>query len=177
MRYDEIKKMIIGSSPDDWAVVETGGGVFTDGLAGAGSGAEGRPEAESHVYLAVYRPAVELRLAWGLTTSTGLEFEGWDFAHQSIVRRLTDGFWQGALVARWSVLSVDEYRCFLPMPEPLVAATGLTPRDHEIAGWAVKASEVALARLLQGLTFGDDSGFDGYLEQTGSVVVPDEEMR
>jgi hypothetical protein len=38
VRYDEVRKMITGSSPSDWTVVETGGNTYLDRFEGRGSG-------------------------------------------------------------------------------------------------------------------------------------------
>ena len=79
MRYEEVRKLITGSSPEDWEVIEVEGNVYLDRFEGVTSG--GRPllKAESHIYLAIYRADIDLRLAWGMTEATGLTFEGWDF--------------------------------------------------------------------------------------------------
>ena len=175
MRYDEVRKLITGSSPDDWAVIEVEGNVYLDRFEGVSSGGDWRSlKAESHIYLAIYRADVDLRLAWGMTEATGLAFEGWNFPHRSIERQLVDGFWRGAFVTRWPVLEVDEGSCYLPYPRPAVAPDG-APQGHFVVGSQVRASEVALARLLQQLTGREDREFDQYLRQTGAVSVPDDE--
>jgi hypothetical protein len=176
MRYEEVRKLITGSSPEDWEVIEVEGNVYLDRFEGVTSG--GRPllKAESHIYLAIYRADIDLRLAWGMTEATGLTFEGWDFPHRSIERQLVDGFWRGAFVTRWPVLEVDEGRCYLPYPRPAVAADGRPPEGHFVVGSRVRASEVALARLLQELAGREDREFDQYLRQTGAVEVPDEQL-
>lgn len=151
MRYDEIRKLITGSSPDDWALVEVTGNVYLDRVEAGVSGGNRWLDVDSHTYLAVYKDQVDLRLAWGMTADKELTFDGWDFADRSIDRQFVDGFWCGALVTRWPVLSVDGYRCYLPSPQLSVVETGAAFQDHEVVGSTVKASEVALARLLQGL--------------------------
>jgi hypothetical protein len=71
---------------------------------------------------------------------------------------LVDGFWRGALVTRWPVLRVDGGKCYLLSPVPSVMATGAS--DHEVAGYTMKASEVAVARLLQQLAGHGGLAFD-----------------
>ena len=173
MRYQEVRKLITGSSPDDWGVINVEGNIFLDRLEGVRSGGQQWLEAESHVYLALYQPDADLRLAWGMTHSTGLAFEGWDFPNRSIERFLVDGFWRGSFVTRWPMLSVDGDRCYLPYPLPAVAAGRAAAGHHFVVGSRVKASEVALARLLQQLVGREDREFDTYLRQTGAIVVPD----
>jgi hypothetical protein len=173
VRYEEIRQLITGSSPDDWAVIESGGGVYLDRLGQVGWGDGQSLEVESHLYLAVFKPDAGVRLAWGVTEDTGLVFDGWEWPDPRIARQVVDGFWHGALVTRWLVLSVDGGRCYLPVPRHAFAGEVLG--DGETAGWAVKESEVALARLLQQLARpGDD--FGGYLKRTEAIVVPDEDL-
>jgi hypothetical protein len=174
MRYEEVRRLITGSSPDDWAVIDVAGNIYLDRFEGVSSGGQQWLEAAGHVYLALYQPDVDLRLAWGMTHTTGLAFEGWNFPNRSIERFLVDGFWRDSFVTRWPVLSVDGDRCYLPYPLPAVAAGGAAAGHHFVVGSRVKASEVALARLLQQLAGREDLEFDTYLRQTGAVVVPDE---
>jgi hypothetical protein len=176
MRYEEVRKLITGSSPDDWAVIDVEGSAYLDRLEGVSSGGQRWLQAASHVYLAIYQADTDLRLAWGMTVATGLSFEGWNFPNRSIERLLVDGFWRDAFVTRWPVLSVDGDRCYLPFPLPTVAAGGAAAEQHFTAGWTVKASEVSLARLLQQLAGREDREFDSYLRRTGAVVVPDEDL-
>jgi hypothetical protein len=175
MRYEEVRKLITGSSPDDWEVIEVEGNVYLDRFEGVSSGDWRSLKAESHIYMAIYRADIDLRLAWGMTEATGLTFEGWNFPHRSIERQLVDGFWRGAFVTRWPVLEVDDGRCYLPYPRPAVTAEGSAP-GHFVTGSRVRASEVALARLLQHLTGREDREFDQYLRQTKAVEVPDGEI-
>ena len=175
MRYDEFRELIIGSSPDDWALLEDSGGVYSYDLREVGLGDRRRLKVEAHHNLAVYRADIDLQLTWGLTLDSDLTFEGMDFADPSIALQLVDGLWRGALVTRWPVLWVNGGRCYLPVPQAVVVAGGAS--DREVAGWKVKAGDVAVARLLQRLVSGSaGEDFDGYLQQTGAVVVPDDEL-
>jgi hypothetical protein len=176
MRYEEVRKLITGSSADNWTVIDVEGNVYLDQLERVSSGGQRWLEAASHVYLAIYQADVDLRLAWGMTIATGLSFEGWNFPNPSIGRLLVDGFWRDSFVIRWPVLSVDGDRCYLPHPLPAVAAGGTAAGQHFVLGSRVKASEVALARLLQQLAGREDREFDSYLRRTGAVVIPDEEL-
>jgi hypothetical protein len=74
------------------------------------------------------------------------------------------------------VLSVDGDRCYLPYPLPAVAADAAAGGHHFVVGSRVRASEVALARLLQQLVGREDQEFDTYLRQTGAAVIPDENL-
>jgi hypothetical protein len=175
VRYDEIRKMIISSSPDDWALIEVTGDVYLERFEVRGTGDETSLDVEGHTYLAVYKDDVDLRLAWGMRSETGLTFEGWDFPDRSIDREYVDGFWRGALVIRWPVLAVDGHRCYLPSPQLSVFRTESESRDDEVAGTTVKASDVGLARLLHRLVGRDDREFDANLRLANAVEVPDED--
>jgi hypothetical protein len=129
-------------------------------------------DTDSHTCLAVYQADIDLRLAWGLTIGDGLELDGFNFADPSITRQAVDGFWRGALVTRWHVLSVDGHRCYLPDPHPAHGKTGEGVGGVETVRWTAKASEVALARLLQAMVHGKGGEFESYLARAGIVEVP-----
>jgi hypothetical protein len=173
VKYNEIKQMIITSSPHDWEVVTVDGATFLDQF-----GVRTTPERtwldnESHTYLAVFRADVDLRLAWGLPHGENLSYQGWTFADPHISRHLVDGFWRGALVARWSLLSVDGGRCYLPEPSYSTVTDTGAPGDSKITGTTVTESELALARLLQGMTRAIGPDVDSYLRQSRAAVIPD----
>jgi hypothetical protein len=165
VKYDEITRMVTASSPDDWTVLGDGP-IYLDRFTQVHSGDRHWMEADSHYYLAVYQADVNLRLAWGITLDDKLSFEGWTWPDRSITRLLVDALWQGALVARWAVLSVDGGRCYLPNPRRDSSSSAPT------VAWTAEASEIALARLLQRLTRPSDTDFARYLEQAGVVEVP-----
>jgi hypothetical protein len=132
-----------------------------------------RLEVDTHEYLAVvYKRDVSLRVAWGLQLDDRLEFEGWTFSDSSD-RLAVDAFWQGALVARWTVLLVDGARSYLPEVRSAYAKTGESARDYQRFGWIATASDIAIAWLLD-LIVRPGREFDNYLEQARIVEVPDE---
>jgi hypothetical protein len=172
MQHDEIKRMITGSSPGDWVLLGEGP-LFIDGLTEVSAGDRHWLEVDRHNYLAVYKPDVDLRLAWGLTLDTGLSYDGWVFPDPAIDRLLVDGFWQGSLVARWTLVSVDGHRCYLPDPERAYVKTGDSPRDYETVGWTATKTDIALARLLNELVQRPAGEFERYMSQSGIVEISD----
>jgi hypothetical protein len=172
VRYDEITQMITESTADDWKVLT--GPTFVHRLGNVRTGGQNWLEAHSYDYIAVYKPDVDLRLAWGLPYGDNVTYPGWDFPAPGTNRLLADGFWRGALVARWQVLSVDGNRCYLPHPDLIVAETGALPHDPVVpAGTTVKTSDIALARLLQQMAPRNATrGFDDYLKETGAQEIP-----
>jgi hypothetical protein len=156
VRYDEIISMITASSPGDWQRVEKLGGPDWPG---------GYPN------LAVYKPDAGLRLAWGLMLDDDVNLEGWNFPGHT-ERHLADAFWRGGLIARWSVLAVDNLHSYLPEPHRSTAEAGEPGSGAEHVGWTVKKSETAVPRLLHSLTPRRGPGdFDSYLKQSGTVEV------
>jgi hypothetical protein len=101
VKYDDITGMVTGSSVDDWAVLQPGP-LYLDELGEVSSNEGHWIEVNSHHSMAVYRPDVSLRLAWGQEREDDLLFEGWSWPDAKITRSLADAFWQGSLVARWS---------------------------------------------------------------------------
>lgn len=163
--------MITESTPGDWKV--TTGPTFLHRLGNVRTGGQTWLEADSYDYIAVYKPDVDLRLAWGLPYGDNLSYPGWTFPDPKISRLLADGFWRGALVARWQVLSVDGNRCYLPHPDLIVAETGALPHDPVVpTGTTVKTSEIGLARLLQQMVLRHATrSFDDYLTGTGAQEI------
>jgi hypothetical protein len=174
VKHDEITRMVTGSSADDWTVLGHGP-TFLDRFGAVISGTDYRLEADPHYYLAVYKADVSLRLAWGIQVDDKLEIDGWIWPDRSITRHLVDAFWQGALVARWTVLLVDGARCYLPDPDRAYVRTDDSIQGFETVGTTAKQSEVGVARLLHTIVHpGGGAEFDRYLEQAGAVAVPDE---
>lgn len=162
MRYDEVTKLVTSSSPEDWAMISEGP-LFLDRFTNIMSDGRDWLEADSHNYLVINKADVNLRLAWGLELDSGLHFEGWSFPDQSISQFAVDAFWQGALVARWTLLLVDGARSYLPVPE----------RVADRSGWTASADEIALARLLQELVGRPAGQFDSYMARAGIVPAAD----
>ncbi|HVB45176.1 MAG TPA: hypothetical protein VNF47_21070 [Streptosporangiaceae bacterium] len=177
MKYDELRKTILASSPQDWAKVEGGDPFFLSAPEDHHKG-DGQhwTETRSHVHMATYRADVDLRIAWGLPVAEGLAFEGMLFPDKSIERRLVDGLWRGALVTRWTVLLVDGGRMYLPEPGREGVQSGEMPGEgYEHIAWTAKASEIALARLINGLANPWAAEFDHYLEKRAAIIeIPDE---
>jgi hypothetical protein len=174
VKYDEITQMVTSSSAGDWTVLQPGP-LYLDELGEVSSGDRHWVEVNTHYSMAVYRPDVNLRLAWGLKRDDDQHFEGWSWPNPKITRSLADAFWQGSLVARWSYLVVDGGACYLPDPDREILRTGDSPTDIEWGRRTAQASEVALARLLNAFAQRPYEQFDRYFEQSGIVEVPDEQ--
>lgn len=170
MQYDEITHLITDSSPDDWEVLP-GMPLHLGWLTQMDAGTDEHwVKVDSHTHLAVYRANVGLRLAWGLKTGERMSFDGrpWE-----VTGLLADAFWQGALVARWWVLHVDEGACYLPQPFTEIVSTGQAIGQPIMD--TAKASGVNLARLLQRLVRpgAGAAEFERYWNESRLTEVPD----
>ncbi len=177
MRYDEITQVVTASKPEDWEVIDVGSGPLYLERHGEVSNGSGQlwVEVDSHYYLAVYKPDVSLRIAWGIRVGDKWESveDRWIWPDRSMERFAVDAFWHGALVARWALLSVDGGNCYLPDADRATVQTDDSTKGYQTVAWTAKASDIALARLVDRLTR-SISQFDRFLEQTGIVEVPDE---
>jgi hypothetical protein len=150
VRDDEIRETITSSSPSDWTVIGKDDPRFPAG----GEGGQ-------HTFAALYKPDPDLRLAWGLAIDgPGIAEQGWTFSDKETTRQVAEAWLRGELAARWSLLLVDGYRCYVPEHHP-----------EYPAGWTVKKSEYALAKLLMELRGKRDWGVDARLRQTGAQIV------
>ena len=168
----QIRTMVRASAPADWEDLEPGP-WYLDGFATV----NGQVETSYHPRLAVYRPDVSLRLAWGMRKSwgdsddDGLRFD-WHFPDPRMVLELVDVLWAGALVDRLVVVAVDGHRCLLPCPaEPIVVDSGQHRPD--IVGETASAYDVAVARLVNSIGDGI-SEFDRYFRESGIVEIPND---
>jgi hypothetical protein len=177
MRNDQVRDMITASSPDDWELLSMDAltprhrawEVFSRGQRRL----EVNSRPHSH-YLAAYKADVDLRLAWSMKVGEDLTYEGLDFPNPGITREVADGFWRGAVVARWFVLAVDGHRCYLPEPQRAHVETGEPIRDAGTIRWTAPASHIRLARLLQRLSHPSEPSqeFEHHLRRAGIAETP-----
>jgi hypothetical protein len=176
MRYQEITRTVIGSTTSDWEQIG-GTHLFIYGLGEVQSADQHWVSVDYHHSLAVYKPDVNLRLAWGLEEDRDLSFRGMNFPDRQVRRASADAFWQGALVARWTYLVVDGGRCYLP--EVREAYDGQQEHPFNSEQWQFRAleasaSDVAVARLLKNLLGRPEaSTFSAYMRQAKIAEVPD----
>lgn len=167
--------MVTGSGPADWQVLDAWGGpLYLDRFGGVSDAHHHWMEVDSHYCLAVYKPDVGLRIAWGITIGDKWEEteEQWVWPNRSMYRFAVDAFWQGALVARWTLLGVDGGRCYLPDAERAYVQADDTLHGFLTVGWTAKPGEIAVARLVD--TLSTHREFDRYFEQARIAEVPGE---
>jgi hypothetical protein len=178
MRYDDVRNTVTSSLTTDWALLAEGP-YYLDQLAQV-SGPEGHwIEIDSHYHLAVYKPDVSIRLAWGIRQDYRLVFDGWQWPANSkdIARFIVDVFWGGALVARWTLLVVDEGHCYLPDPHRKYTHMDNGALNIEAGPWLATTGEIALAQLLNNLVGRDSGEFERYFDATGITEVEDDARR
>ena len=173
MRLDEVHDLIRTTGATDWHLVEGPGQTFLDTLAvttfGIDDDAPWRLDIDGHHSRAPFRGDVSLGLAWGLDYEGGRTWkEPWATFPDEEVR----GFWadilyNGMLIGRNLLASVDGGRCYLPMPHPIVDTDGAAPT---VTGQRVSTFEYNVARLIDGIGRGT-SEFDTYFAQTGIQII------
>lgn len=173
---DEIREMVMKSNlEEDWHTIGCWGGgsgpSFLDQFAQVNQYVDGEPiasiEHDAHGLIGVYRPAVELRVAYGLDIDdrAQLHFDGLHFADESVTGKIIDFFWNGALVDRVHTISVDGGRAVLPRPSGREDEVEEAPGLYTVTGW-----EYSAARLAHSLERVPDS-FDQYFDQAGFKVI------
>ncbi|MEU6068531.1 hypothetical protein ABZ864_29755 [Streptomyces sp. NPDC047082] len=115
MQLKDIRLSIEKSTNEDWHFINCWGG---------GSGPsfhnkyEWALELDSHHSTLIYRENVALTIAWGINTNKGMR-PSWlnSFGNDSSADyQIGDIFWNGALIDRYYLASVDGGRVLLPVP-------------------------------------------------------------
>jgi len=177
VQLSQIRKLVTDSTADEWEVTRHGP-FFLPKLSTSWSpGVDGETvthiDADEHSYLLVFRPDVNLRLAWGLEEDSDLVFEWGKFPDPKISRLLVDTFWAGALVDREAVYAVDGNRCYLPETERALVQKGADTMDIETFAFTAAPDVVKRARLINRLTGATDASFDSYMKLANFIVLPD----
>lgn len=174
MSLDELLDLIAHSDADTWHLVQAGT-TYTDrfNVIALGGGATA-VDVDQHLGLAVYRPDVDVRIAWGIrrddigTTQQFSPPERPEWNTHGITRdaraALLDVFYRGALVYRTTYYWVDGGN--LPYP-----------RSRQIEGQTRQVAsrqESALVGLVEALSEGSAAGYWSRLEQVGFLLVDEE---
>ncbi len=185
--HDEVLRTIESSDLDEWHVIMCWGEgpsyldqMQVADITEAGSGQKRQEiDVASHTLRAAFKPDLSLNIAAGLRPEGDerLSFDWANFPDPKIRASLVDVFWNGALVYRDQVLTVDGGRAVLPWPHPIgtsaldsVSSTDWKMRHVQI-GNMVTPFELALARLVHGFERGPRE-FDRYFSQSGIFVEP-----
>lgn len=158
--------MAITAPAGDWVKA----GSYQIPMPATAQGADGRP----HLWVALYKPDISLLLAWGASSGQDPDYPftfPWPAAHAR-EHQFADIVWNGVPVARRGIWLVDNDRCYLPDASPAHAGTAEEAAEGrcEQAGLAASESDIALARLLQGLAHPTGPRFGAYLRDSGIVA-------
>ncbi|MGX1025377.1 hypothetical protein RKD37_000188 [Streptomyces ambofaciens] len=176
MRLADIRNTIEQSTNEDWHHIGCWGGgsgpSFHDrwerwGTLGGEELSKWSLDLESHGNTLVNRENVALTIAWGITVNKGMTPDWNTFPDDRPVDyQVGDVFWNGALVDRHLLVSVDGGRVILPVPKPIY-----DKREGKtiVARFEVTRFERAFARLLHNAEPGED--FDRYYKDAGFVTV------
>jgi len=145
MRLDELQTTISNSLPAEWQRIKLSGPTYRDRFGAWSSPADGTSgiDHDSHVEVAVYRPDIDLTVAYGMPESQHehkLKFEWSANFPDSAIREISiaDFFWRGSLVERVSYVYVDGGR-------------GIVPLGGGHQGLQITQYGLAAARLLSGI--------------------------
>jgi hypothetical protein len=146
MTFDELRALIANSRPADWHRIKSAGPTYRDRFGSWSSPANNTSgvDHDSHGELAVYRPDIDLTIAYGMPESQhdrDLKFEWSENFPDSKIREisLADIFWRGSLVDRVNSVYVDGGR-------------GIVPIGGGHQGLRITQYDLAVARLLSGIT-------------------------
>lgn len=112
---------------------------------------------DEHVVSFTYAPDVAITMAYGLVDQAAFELPpDYPFARENARTLYLDIFYEGRLVHRETIVSVDRHRCLLPLP----------------ASWdppiSVPTAQFSLVRLIHALA-GPPTDYDGYFLESGMV--------
>ncbi|NIL86545.1 hypothetical protein RhoFasGS6_03949 [Rhodococcus fascians] len=167
MTLDELRTLIQESNATDWSAIKYEGPTYRDRLMGTGSGAAGDGVGvNSHHSTAIYRPDIDLTLAWGMpmdfrysgSVSNRDRTFDWSkkFPDSEVSVELADFFWRGSLVERVAYVLVDSSRAVLPWA-------------LEYDGLKTDRYEYDVARLVDGLA--GRNQFDEYFRRAGFTLA------
>ncbi|MBU8808959.1 hypothetical protein KL953_08625 [Mycolicibacterium goodii] len=149
MHLQELRQTIIESDTSDWHRILRQGATYRDRFSSWSSPSDGTSgvHTDSHSNVVVYKPDIDLTIAYGMGESTHhgvkLSFEWSDAFPDSNIREISiaDVFWRSSLVDRVNFVYVDGGRGILPLGE-----------GHQ--GLQITQYDYAIASLLDALDGG-----------------------
>ena len=182
---NDVHEALTTSGPEDWHLVEPSFPTYLDNQQDLVD-LEGRRQMAGHDQIAVWRPDVRLRLAWGMPEvgfpDPEIQGEGnamWaPFVPDRTVRSfLVDVLHSGALIDRYVGARIDGGRGLLPWPRPSPVADANEYLDQERPPpplpWVVTRRHHDVLRLVHQLVHGTADAFD-QLFGRAQVLVDDE---
>ena len=157
MQIRELLATIASSKVADWQTIfrPTMRHRFTEILDEAGK--REQLLVDEHRVSFCYRPDIAITMAYGLVDQAAVPLPAdHPFGRENARSMYLDIFYEGRLVHRETVISIDRHRCLLPLPkswEPPIA---------------VPTAQFSLIRLIHALA-GPPTDYDSYFKECGMV--------
>lgn len=173
MRVYDVRNLIDQSVVDDWEYVQTETTIFRQQVVTSGGSGEGTQiETREHYSIAVYQEDVSLTLAWGLDYRGGESWEesAWKhaFPDPKVYGYFADVQWNGVVIERHLLLSVDGGRYVLPSGRPQTKQS-VGADWPTLIGYTASPHEAHVARLVHSLP-GAREDFDAGLRRAKITV-------
>lgn len=172
MNLIEYKNEILNTSQDDWTVIYCWG--YGSGpsylnrfiVSTKGGGEFENLEVNSFSVVASLKRNLSISIAWGFTNNDDFK-EPWanNFPHSHATSDIVDFFYNGVVVFRDILVSVDGGKCNLPLPDQVFDSA-----KHEVVGYEVPSEKYDFFKILDQLE-GRYSNYDRYFDRTGFVIV------
>jgi hypothetical protein len=126
LNFNELRRTIINSDSSEWHRILRLGPTYRDRFGSWSSPSEGTSgiDTDSHSIVVVYKPDIDLTIAYGMSESMHssrdeLTFKWSEAFPDKSIREisLVDVFWRGSLVDRVNYAYVDGARGILPLGE------------------------------------------------------------
>ena len=156
------------SDPDDWHVIW--GPTYLDATDVYHDSADRR----EHTGRAVYRPDVNLGLAWGMPREERFEWAESPFPDKWTTNEYVDVLWAGMLIDRITVTAVDDHRALLPpaTPEVIQGEDG-NWLSMVVIGEHATEWDAHLTRLVHSLSGAQPADFDQHVRMANIAVIAD----
>ena len=163
MTLDEVRAVILESSPADWHRIDRGSATFLYGFVTEGE------HREVHDARAVYKLNVAIGVAWGLKANADYHADWLEaFPDSSGFSEFIDVLYHGNPVDRHVRVVVDGGRAALPSPEPIVE--GEFPNTERV-GWKTTRDEYESLLAFERLFSAEGAeNFVEYFERSGIQI-------
>lgn len=171
MNLNEYLNEIMGSSVDDWTVISCWGAgsgpSYLDKFIVWNTGDDKfhNIEINSHSMVASYKKNLSISIAWGLEHNNDFR-EDWanDFPDSKAMSSYIDFFYNGVLVYRDIIVSVDGGRCYIPLPN-----MEFDEKTHKIIDLSVTWQQYEFIKMIN--KFESSCDYDSYFSRTNIKLI------
>ncbi|MTI67520.1 MAG: hypothetical protein FH753_13120 [Firmicutes bacterium] len=171
MNLSEFSKEIMNSNIDDWTINSCWGAgagpsylnQFT--VWNTGDDKFHNIEIDSHSMIASYKRNLAISIAWGLNHNDDF-CEDWanDFPDSRAMSSYIDFFYNGVLVYRDIIVSVDGGRCYIPLPK-----REFDKKNHKVTRLSVTRQQYEFIKMIN--QFASTYNYDSYFKRTNIEIV------